>query len=93
MAAPAPKPPKEPSTLFSLRLPDAAAERADRLLEPDINVRLTPEMRRALTSRAAIFRECLLRGLSDFEADLELEPLGVTPPPAPPKPKGKGRKA
>jgi hypothetical protein len=75
MPAPAPKLPKEPSKLYSVRLTESVVARSDRLLEPDAYTRLTPEMQRVMTSRAAIFRECLLRGLAAFEADLALEPM------------------
>jgi hypothetical protein len=96
MAKPAPKRTIEPTAQFSFRLAESAAERADRLLEPEHLSKLSPVWQRVLISRSSVFRECLLRGLADFEADLGLGPLGSTPTPeAKPKPvakaKGKGK--
>jgi len=96
MAKPAPKRQTEPTAQFSFRLAESVAERADRLIEPAQLSKLSPMWQRVLISRSAVFRECLLRGLADFEADLELGSLGDEPAPGPKpvaKAKGKGRKA
>ena len=96
MAKPAPSRinPKPKTSQFSVRLADTVADRADRLLEPEMLERLTPFMQRAFVSRMAVFRECLLRGLADFESDLGLGPLdGAAPEPKPTAKPRKGRKA
>jgi len=94
MAAPPPKRLNEPTSQFTIRLPDSVAARADRLLDPALIAQLPPNLHRVLISRVAVFRECLLQGLADFESDLGLSPLGAAPEPKPAsKPKGKGRKA
>lgn len=68
------------TTQFSIRGERSILERADRLLEPDRFEQLPPLAQRLFISRGAVLRECVMRGLSAFEADLGLEPYRPTAP-------------
>jgi hypothetical protein len=93
MAKPAPSRLRPKTSQFSIRLPDSAADRADRLLETELLERLPLSVQRLFVSRGAVLRECLLRGLDGFESDIGLTPTAQSSAEPAAKPKGKGRKA
>ena len=63
------------TTQFSIRGERSILERADRLLEPEQFARLPPLAQRLFISRGAVLRECLIRGLDGYEAELGVEPF------------------
>jgi len=62
---------------FTIRVEEDVPGRADKLLEHEQLSRLDPHLQRQFVSRIAVLRECLLRGLADFEAELDIEPIAA----------------
>lgn len=88
-----PPPPRRSvrSTQITIRVEESSIARADRLLTDEAQVLLGP-LRALMNNRNAVLRECLLRGLEVFEAELGLGAIDAPVEEPTAKPRKKARR-